>query len=230
MVKTDPATDKGAQTRNIIFESALELCREQGFDSTTMLDIAMRAAVVKSAAYYYFPSKEAIVQAYYETVQAEQERLCSELFSESKDLKTRLRRALHSKLELAKNDRNLLGVVFRYTGEPQHPLSCLGAGTAEIRRRSIQVFKDAIAEERLPKDLRELLPVALWSLQMGLLILFLYDGSEDQRRTRRLGDGALDLTLKLLRLAKLPLLRPIRTRILSLLREAELVPPKESSL
>lgn len=229
MVKSDPATDKGAQTRNIIFESALELFREQGFDSTTMQEIAKRAAVVKSAAYYYFPSKEAIVQAYYETVQAEQERLCAELFEESKDLKTRLSIALHSKLDLAKNDRNLLGVVFRYTGEPQHPLSCLGAGTAEIRRRSIQVFKDAIAEERLPKDLKELLPVAIWALQMGLLILFLYDSSENQRRTRRLADGALDLTLKLLRLAKLPILKPIRTRVLVLLRDAELVPAKESA-
>ncbi len=230
MVKNDPATDKGAQTRSVIFESALELFREQGFDSTTMQEIAKRAAVVKSAAYYYFPSKEAIVQAYYETVQAEQERLCAELLLASKDLKRRLARALHSKLELAKNDRNLLGVVFRYTGEPQHPLSCLGGGTAEIRRRSIQIFRDAIAEEKLPKDLKELLPVALWSLQMGLLILFLYDGSEDQRRTLRLGDGALDLTLKLLRLAKLPILKPIRTRILSLLREAELVPVNENGL
>ena len=229
MVKSDPATDKGAQTRTVIFESALELFREQGFDLTTMQEIARRADVVKSAAYYYFPSKEAIVQAYYETVQAEQERLCAELFTESKDLKTRLARALHSKLDLAKNDRNLLGVVFRYTGEPQHPLSCLGAGTTEIRHRSIQVFQDAIAEERLPKDLKELLPVAIWALQMGLLILFLYDGSENQRRTRRLADGALELTLKLLRLAKLPILKPIRTRVLTLLRDAELVPVKESA-
>ena len=45
-----------------------------------MQDIAAHARVVKSAAYYYFPSKEAIIQAYYERVQAEQERLCEEAF------------------------------------------------------------------------------------------------------------------------------------------------------
>ena len=72
MVKNDPTTDKGEQTRRQIFESALELFREQGFDATTMQDIAARAQVVKSAAYYYFPGKEAIIQAYYERVQAEQ--------------------------------------------------------------------------------------------------------------------------------------------------------------
>jgi len=64
MVKNDPTTGKGEQTRNHIFECALELFREKGFDSTTVQDIAVHAKVVKSAAYYYFPSKEAIIQAY----------------------------------------------------------------------------------------------------------------------------------------------------------------------
>ncbi len=223
MVKTDPVTDKGEQTRRHIFESALELFREKGFDSTTMQEIADRAKVVKSAAYYYFPGKEAIIQAYYETLQAEQERICKEAFSQSKDLKFRLPITMHAKFDSVRNDRKLLGVVFRYTGEPDHPLSCLGKGTAEIRRRSTQVFRDAIAQEKLPKDLRELLPVALWALQMGLLVMFLYDSSENQRRTRQMADGALDLTLKLLTLAKLPVLKPVRTRVLSLLREADLL-------
>jgi AcrR family transcriptional regulator len=224
MVKNEVATEKGEQTRRLIFESALELFRQRGFEATTMQEVARHADVVKSAAYYYFPSKEAIVQAYYETVQAEQERLCAEVFAGTKKLRPRLAAALHSKLDLAKDDRNLLGVVFRYTGEPEHPLSCLGRGTAEIRRRATNVFRDAIAEEKLPADLRQLLPVALWALQMGLLVMFLYDSSEGQRRTRRMADGALDLTLKLLGLAKLAVLKPVRTRVLLLLREAELLP------
>ncbi len=224
MVKNEPPTGKGEQTRKLIFDSALQLFRSQGFDATTMQKIATHAGVVKSAAYYYFPSKEAIVQAYYEVVQVEQERLCEAEFIQNKDLKKRLRLALHSKLDLVKNDRNLLGVVFRYTGEPLHPLSCLGEGTKDIRQRSVQVFRDALSKEKIPEDLRELLPLAFWGLQMGMLILFLYDNSEDQRRTRTLADGALDLSLKLLGLAKLTVLKPVRTRLLKLLREAELLP------
>lgn len=224
MVKNELATDKGEQTRKQIFSSALELFRERGFDATTMQAIAAHAGVVKSAAYYYFPSKEALIQAYYESVQAAQERLCAELFATTKDLKTRLVTALHSKFDLTKDDRNLLGVVFRYTGEPHHPLSCLGPGTAEIRRRSTLVFQDAIAEEKLPQDLRVLLPLALWALQMGLLVMFLYDDSANQQRTRRMADGALNLTLKLLGLAKLAILKPIRKTVLELLQQAELVP------
>jgi len=223
MFKTEPVTTKGEQTRQHIFERALELFREKGFETTTMQEVALRAQVAKSAAYYYFPSKEAIIQAYYEQVQTEQERICEQAFSAARTLKERLKVAMVSKLDQVAGDRQLLGVVFRYTGEPTHPLSCMGRGTASIRQRSIAIFERSIAPEKLPRDLEELLPIALWALQMGLLVMFLYDDSEHQRRTRKLADGALELTLKLLALAKLPVLRPVRTRVLALLKEAELV-------
>jgi len=223
MFKNDPPTGKGEQTRQHIFDCALALFRENGFDQTTMQQIAARAGAVKSAAYYYFPGKEAIIQAYYERVQGEQERICGEVFAQTADLKARLAAAMHSKFDLARDDRRLLGVVFRYTGEPSHPLSCLGTGTAEIRRRSIAVFAQAISRERMPKDLAQLLPLALWALQMGLLVMFLYDESAEQQRTRRMADGALDLTLKLLALARLAVLKPVRTRVLALLEDAGLL-------
>jgi AcrR family transcriptional regulator len=223
MVKNDPPTGKGAQTRRHIFICALKLFREKGFDATTMLDVANEAGVVKSAAYYYFPSKEAIIQAYYEVVQAEQERICNELFLQTAELKRRLAIAMHSKFDLTREDRGLLGVVFRYTGEPSHPLSCLGKGTARIRERSTTVFQRAIATENLPRDLQQLLPLALWALQMGLLVMFIYDESPGQQRTHNLADGALNITLKLIALAKLPLLRPIRTKVLALLEDAQLL-------
>jgi AcrR family transcriptional regulator len=224
MFKNEPATDKAEQTRRVIFEAALGLFREQGFDGTTMQEIALRAGVAKGAAYYYYPSKEAIIQAYYEAIQSQQERICGELFRHEKKLKARIKAVFDSKFALAKDDRRLLGVVFRYAGEPENPISCLGKGTEEIRRRSIAVFRDALAVEKLPEDLTRLLPVALWALQMGLLVMFLYDNSKGQRRTQKLTDGALELALKLLTLARLPLLRPVRSSLLRLLTEAELLP------
>jgi AcrR family transcriptional regulator len=224
MVKSEPATTKGEQTRDLIFKTALELFRENGFDATTMQEVAARANVAKGAAYYYFPSKDAIIQAYYEAVQTEQERLCDEAFAKTNDLKKRLHVAMHSKFDLAQDDRKLLGIVFRYAGEPAHPLSCLGRGTAAIRRRATEVFRQALSVERLPKDLEQLLPLALWSLQMGLLVMFLYDDSADQKRTRQLATGSIDFTLKMMVLAKLPVFKKIRTRVLTLLREASLLP------
>jgi hypothetical protein len=43
-----------------------------------------------------------------------------------------------------------------------------------------------------------------------------------------MADGALDLTVKLLGLAKLAVLKPIRTKVLLLLRQADLLPGSES--
>ncbi|MDE3202014.1 MAG: TetR/AcrR family transcriptional regulator [Acidobacteriota bacterium] len=223
MVKFDPATTKGTETRQQIFEAALELFREQGFDATTMQQVAERAEVAKGAAYYYFPSKESIIQAYYERVQARQEEMCAPVFAEKKDLKTRLTIALVSKLDLAAEDRPVLGVVFRYTGEPDHPLSCLGEGTRAIRERSITVFTEALKAEKLPADLAMLLPVVLWALQMGLLVMLFYDTTAGQKKTRILAAGALELTLQLLKLAKLPVLKPVRTKVVGLMRGAELI-------
>ncbi len=93
-------------------------------------------------------------------------------------------------------------------------------GTAAIRRRAMEVFHRALSVERLPRDLEQLLPLALWSLQMGLLVMFLYDDSADQKRTRRLAAGSIDFAHKMITLAKLPVLKPMRSKVLALLREA----------
>lgn len=224
MFKNDTGTGKGEQTRQEIYNAALQLFREKGFELTTMRDIATQAKVALGSAYYYYPSKEAIIFAYYDSVQADHDRLVADAIATGKlDLKQRLQFAYQSKLDIVAKDRKLLGVIFRYSGEPEHPLSCLGSATAHVRRQSIEVFRTALGDERLPKDLDLLLPVALWALQMGILILFIYDNTQGQQRTRRLIDGAMELSVRLLSLAKLPLLKPVRTRVLALLREADLL-------
>ncbi|WP_432969780.1 TetR/AcrR family transcriptional regulator [Dactylosporangium sp. CA-233914] len=52
---------KAARTRRQIVEVALDLVLEQGYDPTTMEQIAERAEVGTSTLYRYFPSKELLV-------------------------------------------------------------------------------------------------------------------------------------------------------------------------
>src|SRR6266849_1740414 len=77
-------------TRELILRTALELFRGRGFEITTMRDIARAAKVATGATYYYFPSKEAIVAAYYDQVQ----RLHAEKVREELDGKAGLRERL----------------------------------------------------------------------------------------------------------------------------------------
>ena len=44
-----------------------------------------------------------------------------------KPLAARLAIALHSKIEILRNDRPLMGALLRYAGDPKHPHSFFGA-------------------------------------------------------------------------------------------------------
>ena len=61
---------KSEATRRKLLERALRLFQHRGVEATTMRDIARAAGLSLGAAYYYFPSKEALLFAYYEANQA----------------------------------------------------------------------------------------------------------------------------------------------------------------
>jgi hypothetical protein len=63
---------------------------------------------------------------------------------------------------------------------------------------------------------------------MGIILYFIYDESPEQQRTRRLVDGVLTLIVRALSLVQLPLLKPVRGSILTLLRDAGLLPEQDS--
>lgn len=220
-------TAKGEETRDRIFAAALRLFREQGFENTTMRDVAAAAGQSLGAAYHYFPSKDAIVLAYYDRVQDEHARRVRAMLLKESPLRETLAGALYAKLDILVEDRPLMGALLRYTGDPSHPLSFLGKGTRDLQLRSMGLFRETLARERLPDDLRLALPTILWAMHMGLLLYFLYDDSPRQRRTRALTDGAIDLFVRALTLTRLPVLRPFRRAVWQLLEQADLLATAE---
>lgn len=222
MFKT--VTAKGEDTRERIYAAALTLFRERGFDATTMRDIAAAAGMSLGAAYHYFPSKDAIVHAYYDRVSVEHARRVATDIAGKAKLADRLSVAFQSKLEILRDDRPLMGALLRFAGDARHPLSFFGDATREHRLQSMAVFASAVGDESLPDDLARLAPVALWALHMGLLLFFLHDSSPGHRRTIALTAGAIDLIVAALRISRLPVLRPLRRRVFALLDDAKLIP------
>lgn len=217
----DPPKSKAELTRAQILGTALGLFREKGFDSTTMRDIAAACGMAVGTAYHHFDSKEAIVAAYYEAVQLEHSSLVIEFNQKKHNLKQKLEQAFFSKLEIVQHDQKLLGVIMRYIGDAEHPLSIFGAHTSHLRQAGTDVFKVALADEKLPEHLNELAPTAFWALQMGMLLYFLHDQSGGEK-TKKLVTAALELALQLLKLTAQPLIQPLVTpvlrKILSLLK------------
>jgi AcrR family transcriptional regulator len=226
MFKTGRALPQRAdseQTRTLIFNTALGLFREQGFDATTMREIAARAGLSLGATYYYFPSKESIVAAYYDHVQDQHRERAFEAFAAQSTVKERLRAAYHTKLDVMREDQGLLRALFRFGGDPAHPLSWFGPGSRAQRQASMQVFAAALEAERLPDDIQAAAPTLLWTLHMGVLLYFLYDSSDGFRKTRRLVDAAVDFVVDAKRIATLPLMRPVRRRVFNILHDAGLL-------
>jgi AcrR family transcriptional regulator len=225
-VQSPEKPSRSDTTREHILDTAIWMFRKDGFDETTMREVASEAEVALGLAYHYFPSKEALVMAYYERVQREHRIVAQEKLTQIPTLRDRLSMLLQTKLDILKDDRKLLGALFRYTGHPDHPLSFLGKATAPLRADCMDLFGEALKPERLPEDLRELLPIAMWGLHMGVLLYFLYDSSPNLKRTRKLVDGSVVLVVGFLKLAKFPLLRPARRGVMGLLDDAGLLPQR----
>jgi AcrR family transcriptional regulator len=201
--------------------AALKAFRRRGFERTTMRDIARAAKLSLGAAYHYFPSKEALVTAYYEWTQSEHERLASAALLSDRDLRERLRTLLATKLELLRNDRKLLGALFSHLGDPAHPLSVFGKQSKELRDRSLAQFEAVLDDPAVPPALRPLLGRGLWLAHLGVLLLFIHDDSPAQERTSRLVDLVVDLFASAAPLLSHPLAEPIRARLLGLVADFE---------
>jgi hypothetical protein len=83
-----------------------------------------------------------------------------------------------------------------------------------------QVLKGTRA--RLPGDLAEELPTLLWLYHMGIVFFWIHDSSPKQIKTWRLMEQTVEIITRLMTIASLPLMRPIRRstlRLLTSLRE-----------
>ena len=216
-LKTRP-TPRAEDTRRRIYEAALKLFREKGFEQTTMRDIAAKADVALGAAYYYFASKEAIVLAFYQEMQEVSHQSILEALAGRRKLKDRLRYVIEKRLELLAPNRKFCDALFKHAPDAADPLSPFSAETRPIRERGNEHLRVALEEGdiKVPADLKSHLPYLLWLFQMAIILFWLYDRSPRQERTEKLIDKSLSLLINLLRLSSMPLMRPLRKAALEL--------------
>jgi AcrR family transcriptional regulator len=215
-------TARAEDTRRKIYEAAMELFREKGFDETTMRDIAAKAGVALGGAYYYFSSKDAIVLAFYREMQETSNAVVLEALGGHKKLKERIRCVLDKRMELLVPNRKFCSALFRHAPDGGDPLSPFSDESRPIRDAAIEHMRIALegSDAKVPADLKPRLPYLLWLYQMALIMFWLYDRSPNQERTRRLLDKSLSLLVNLLRISALPLMKPLRRSALELLETA----------
>ena len=230
--KTTTKTLKGDQTKALILETALEMFSERGYDQTTMRAVAQKANVSLGNAYYYFRSKEFLIQAFYQRLHDAQLAAALPALENEKTLKARLLTVMRIKMDTMKPYHEFAGVLFKTAAHPQSPLNPFSDETDPVRDQSIQLFEKVLESEkiRIPKALRAELPYLLWVYSMGIVLFWIHDSSRGHRRTYRLVDHTVDLLDKLIHLASNPFMRPLRKQALRLITEIkEALPDDDES-
>jgi len=207
-------------TKAKILEAALELFRERGYEAATMRAIAKRARVSLGNAYYYFGSKEHLIQAFYDRTHAEHIAAVGLELGGSKDLRGRLLWVMRKKLETIQPYHQFASVLFRSASDPTSPLNPFSRESEPVRREATAVFARVVdGVHAISKDLREELPNLLWLYHMGIVLYWIHDESEGQWRTWKLMERSVDLIAKVVAVASMSGLGPVRRKILTLLRD-----------
>ena len=206
---------KSEATRAHLYETALALFQKKGVDGTTMRDIAKAAGMSLGAAYYYFPSKEALVFAYYEENQAVVERL-----EVSGSLREQLGALMHAKLKSIRDQRHMLGTILPRLMNPGDELSAFSERTRAVRARAIGLFARPLREAGLSEDVVRIAAQALWMFQLAAMLVYLNDTSAHQKRTHGLVDDALDMIVPMLPMLGTPIGKNIIERVTGALARA----------
>jgi AcrR family transcriptional regulator len=206
-----PRTARMEQTRTLILETALRLFRERGYDRTTMRAIAQEAGVSVGNAYYYFASKEHLVQGFYDRMYDLHREAAVPVLAAEREFGARLRGVLLAWLEVAEPYQQFAAQFFKNAADPASPLSPFSAESRAARDGTVVLYRDVLdgSTARPDPELAAQLPELLWLYQMGVVLFWVYDSSPGCARSRMLVERTVPLIDRLVATSRLRVLRPV---------------------
>ncbi len=210
-------------TKQLLFDTAMNLFAKEGFEKTTMRAIAAAAGVAPGASYYHFASKETLIQEYYEKLHADHEKALEGFFAQELDFGKRLRHVVRSKIELAEPHKDMARSLYRVAANPESPLSPFSPESQELRLKALKIFAELVSGSRAKfnADIKQLLPKYLWMYQMAVILYWIYDTSKKSQRTYELIDKTVPLIVWLNDSLQSALAAPFRKKIIAVLRSFE---------
>jgi len=213
---------KSDDTKAKITEVALGSFRERGYDQTTIRLIADEAGVSVGNAYYYFPSKNHLVQELYLRVQGDHLARVEAGLATATDIAKRLEIALLAGLDATGPYHDSAPGFLSAAISPTSAVSPFGPDAEVSRAMAIRVFQEVVdgSTNTIPGDLKRQLPELLWLAYMGLTLYWVYDNSAGQKRTRDLAKRGAKFFGTVLPLTRLPFVRGPLAELLDMIREA----------
>lgn len=216
-----PLTPKAAATKARIREAAMVSFVARGYPETTIRLIAKEAGVSIGNAYYYFPSKEHLVQELYEQVQRDHGARARPLLEATPGLVDRLRIFFETGLEAVGAYRRVAPGFLSAMVSPDSPINPLSAESSSARDLTVGLLREVVAgsSHRLPEDIAQRMPEALFPAYLALVLRWTYDGSPAQAKTRRLLDTGLRLFAVALPFLRVPGVRGVTRDLLDQLAD-----------
>ncbi len=214
-------TARAEQTRAAIVEAALQLFREVGYEAATMRAIAQRAGVSTGNAYYYFGSKDELIQEFYLRNYAEHLLACRGVLDTETAFAARLRGALRALIDVLGPYHAFAATFYKNAAEPSSPLSPFSKESSPARDASISLYREVAdgSSARIDRELRAQLPELLWLYSLGIVLFWVHDTSPQCAKTYRLIDATVPLADRLVALSRLPVLRGTTREVMAIIRE-----------
>ncbi len=211
MAETVPVEppSRGEQTRALILDTALRLFEEQGYEGTTMRAIAAEAGVSVGNAYYYFDSKEQLIQAFYGRNAQRHVQVAGSAMRDERDLSSRLRAVLRGWVDINERYHEFAGSFFKHAADGRSPLSPFSRESVPAREAVTSIFRDVVegSDAKIAPALRAELPNLLWLYQMGLVLYWVHDRSPGTAKTYELIDRTVPLVVRAIALSRFRVLR-----------------------
>jgi AcrR family transcriptional regulator len=177
-------------TRARILDAALEVFSEHGFEGSSLQQIADRLDLTKAALYYYFRSKDELLEALVEPAITGVDEILAAC-SDERDTPARRKQFMKQYLDYFLRQRRLIAYISRDLATLAHP--AISAGNEERRARVEAILAGS------DLDFRDQVRVAMAFGGMQAAIAQYPDADEAELRAALLDAGAA-------------LLRPLRAR------------------
>jgi AcrR family transcriptional regulator len=179
------ASPRSAATRASLYETAVALFAEHGYEATTLREIAAKADVSPALLYRYFPSKRSVVLELYDELSAEFQQRARE--QPSGKWRERFAFTLRTSLETLRPHRGtLVALVPAMVGGRDEGLFAPAAAFSRDRVQAAFVAAVVGAKDAPKGDDAASLGRALDLVHLGVLLWWLLDKSDEQRATKRL--------------------------------------------
>lgn len=195
---TTKLTPKAQQTRQRIFDTAIMLFVEKGYEETTMIDIANGADCSPGLAYRYFSGKDALVLELWQHLANE---FASKIDTiQDENWVDRYYHAMQMKIEQLLPYRDVIRETAGAAMSPSSGVAIISEETAEYRDVMLDSFVTlGEGANNAPQGIEsQQQAILMYGIHLVMILVWIYDRTPDQRLTQRALSFMYD-TMKLVR-------------------------------